>query len=99
MTAVHTDDFEGFSQYLVSKRSFKQGQAFSLYNFDTSVGFLAVRINPFSFGGNEEHPTIDQYLSVDTGNNRYVVLQDFRAESIYLKFKYESDEIYISLAN
>ena len=99
MVAAETDPFEGFDQYYILKRSFKQGQAFSLYNFDTSVGFLAVRINPFSFGGTEEHPTIDQYLSVDAGNNRYVVLQDFRAESIYLKFKYESDEIYISLAN
>ena len=37
MSAVHTDDFEGFTQYVVSKRSFKQGQSFSLCDFGSST--------------------------------------------------------------
>lgn len=98
MAAIETDPFEEFDQYYITKRSFKQGQSFSLYNFDTGVGFLAVSINPFSFGGNKDNLVYEQYISTDTANKKYVVLKDFNADSIYLKFKYESDEIYIGLA-
>ena len=92
MTAVHTDDFEGFSQYLVSKRSFKQGQMFSLCDFGSSATWI-VPINEYSFNKNTE-----QYISSDTANQRYVVLKDFNAEGIYIKLKFEADEVYMELA-
>ena len=99
MDATETDGFEGFLQYYITKRSFKQGQAFSLYDFTNKAGFLAKVINNYSFGGNPDSPTYGQYISTDTTNNRYVVLKDFNAESIYLKFKMDNDEIYIELAH
>ena len=92
MTAVHTDDFEGFSQYLVSKRSFKQGQMFSLCDFGSAATWI-VPINEYSFNKNTE-----QYISSDTANQRYVVLKDFNAEGIYIKLKFEADEVYMELA-
>ena len=99
MDAQETDPFEGFLQYYITKRSFKQGQAFSLYDFANNAGFLAKVINNYSFGGNDDQPVYSQYLSTDTTNKRYVVLKDFNAESIYLKFKMDNDQIYIELAH
>ena len=104
MVGEDAGTYEGFTQQVIRMRSFKQGQAFALCNFagdaDSDykpVDFLAVSINPFSFGGNDKQPVYDQYISTDTANKRYVVLKDFNAESVYLKFKYQSDEIYIGL--
>ena len=99
MDATETTGFEGFLQYYITKRSFKQGQSFSLYDFTNKVGFLAKVINDYSFGGNPESPAYSQYISTDTTNKRYVVLKDFNAESIYLKFKTDNDEIYVELAH
>lgn len=93
MKAEHTDDFEGFSQYLVSKRSFKQGQMFSLCDFGSAATWI-VPINEYSFNKNTE-----QYISTDTANQRYIVLKDFNAEGIYIKLKYGADEVYMELAH
>ena len=97
MAAVHTDDFEGFQQYVVSKRSFKQGQAFSLCDFGSSSTWI-VQINQYSFGGQ-----VSEYIATDTSSaeakdHKYVVLKDFNAEGIYIKLKYEADEVYMELA-
>ena len=97
MAAVHTDDFEGFQQYVVSKRSFKQGQAFSLCDFGSSSTWI-VQINQYSFSGQ-----VAEYIATDTSSaeakdHKYVVLKDFNAEGIYIKLKYEADEVYMELA-
>ncbi len=97
MAAVHTDDFEGFQQYVVSKRSFKQGQAFSLCDFGSSSTWI-VQINQYSFGGQ-----VSEYIATDTSSaeakdHKYVVLKDFNAEGIYIKLKYGEDEVYMELA-
>ena len=99
MDAQETDPYQEFLQYYITKRSFKQGQAFTLYDFGGGNPFLAKVINSYSFGGNPDQIMYDKYISVDTTNNRYVILKDFNAEYIYLKMKMNNDEIYIELAH
>ena len=97
MAAVYTDSFEGFNQYLISKRSFKQGQSFSLTDFGNGATWIKP-INEYSFGGKTS-----EYISSDDANQRYVVLKDFSVEAIYLKLKMELgvsyDEVYFELAH
>ena len=99
MAGVSAPEYEGYLQYSISKRSFKQGQSFALCDFGNGgVMFMAYKVNDYSFGGNPDNIKYTEYLSVDTANKKYVVLKDFKAESIYLKFKTDLDEIYIELA-
>ena len=97
MAAVYTDSFEGFNQYLISKRSFKQGQSFSLTDFGNGATWIKP-INTYSFGGN----TLE-YVSSDDANQKYVALKDFNVEAIYIKLKMVEgvsyDEIYFELAH
>lgn len=97
MDSVYTDSFEGFNQYLISKRSFKQGQQFSLCDFGNGATWIKP-INTFSFGGNTE-----QYISSDEGSQKYIALKDFSVEAIYIKLKVEYgvsyDEVYFELAH
>ena len=98
MAAVHTNDFEGFSQHMISKRSFKQGQSFSLCDFGSNNATWIKPINEYSFGGKTS-----EYISSDDANQRYVVLKDFSVEAVYLKLKMELgvsyDEVYFELAH
>lgn len=97
MAAVYTDSFEGFNQYLISKRSFKQGQSFSLTDFGNGATWIKP-INTYSFGGNTS-----EYVSSDDANQKYVALKDFNVEAIYIKLKMVEgvsyDEIYFELAH
>ena len=93
MAGTKTDPFGDYQQYVITKRSFKQGQMFSLYDFANSAGWT-VAIDEYSFGGNGA-----DYLSIDTANQKYVVLKDFNVESIYLKFKMGADQVYFELAH
>ena len=98
MAAVHTDDFEGFTQYVVSKRSFKQGQSFSLCDFGSSSTWI-VTINEYSFGKNKDQYITEDTSDADSSKHKYVVLKDFNAEGIYIKLKFGSDEVYMELAH
>ena len=95
MAAVQVEDFEDFSQYRISMRSFKKGQEFQLYDFEHSAGWAA-KVNPYSFGGSESSLEWGKYISKD-GDEKYTVLQDFNVSDIYIKMKFGVDEIYFAL--
>ena len=94
MAAVYTDSFEGFEQHLISKRSFKQGQSFSLCDFGSNNATWIKPINTYSFGGKTE-----EYIQTDNTNQKYVALKDFSVEGIYIKIKDGQDEVYFELAH
>ena len=98
MAAVYTDSFEGFNQYLISKRSFKQGQSFSLCDFGNNNATWIKPINTYSFGGKTS-----EYVSSDDVNQKYIALKDFSVEGIYIKLKMVDnvsyDEVYFELAH
>ena len=98
MAAVYTDSFEGFNQYLISKRSFRQGQQFSLCDFGNNNATWIKPINTYSFDGKTS-----EYVSSDEANQKYVALQDFNIEGIYIKLKMidnvSYDEVYFELAH
>ena len=98
MLAVRTNDDNGFEQHLINHRSFQKDQVFQLYDFANNGGWT-VDIDPWSFGGTSGDSTNwKAYLSHNTSNQTYTVLQDFNVESIYIKLKYAEDQIYFQLA-
>ena len=97
MAGQEVDPFDGFQQYKFSKRAFKKGQEFALYDFG-SGGTWTVPIDKYSFGGSETQPTEwEKYLSRSSDEKYYTVLQDFNASEIYIKIKYQQDQVYIAL--
>ena len=94
MAAVHTDDFDGFSQYLISNKKFTKNQVFTLCDFSkTSDNTWVKDIDPYSFGGTSANSeNWKEYLSND--GSKYTVLKDFNIESIYIKMKMGEDEVY-----
>ena len=95
MAAVYTDAFDGFTQYKLTNRAFKKNQEFQLYDFANKAGWT-VTVDIYSFGGSESRPTEwEKYLSND--GSKYTVLQDFNASEIYIKLKFESDQLYFAL--
>ena len=93
MLGSHTEDFEGFKQYLISKRSFRQGQIFALCDFEHNATWT-VKISQYAFNGQP-----DDYILRDEAGGKYTVLKDFNAEAVYLKIKENADEVYIELAH
>ena len=92
-TSLGVDD-EGYDQYLVSNYTFTQGSSFSLYDFGSGNSW-AVDLNPWSFGDTEGTGTIwKTYLS--KGATSYTVLKNFTAD-VYIKLKYEADNVYFGL--
>ena len=92
MAGSHTDDFDGFSQYLISNKKFTKNQTFTLYDFGNSAGWV-INIDPYSFGGTSANSeNWKEYLSND--GSKYTVLKDFNIESIYIKLKSGQDQIY-----
>ena len=92
MAGSHTDDFDGFSQYLISNKKFTKDQSFTLYDFANSAGWV-INIDPYSFGGTSaQSENWKTYLSND--GSKYTVLKDFNIESIYIKLKSGQDQIY-----
>ena len=88
--AQPADEFEGFKQYVISNVSFKEGVTVQLYNFDEEVGWI-VGINTASFDGN-----VSSYLT-DKDDTHWVAMQDFTCSSVYIKLKYQQDEVYFGL--
>ena len=96
MAAVHTEDYDGFQQYLISQRAFKKDQVFTLYDFGSNAGWV-VTVDPYSFGGTSAHSeNWKEYISND--GSKYTVLKDFNVESVYIKIKNEADQVYFQLA-
>lgn len=88
-------DYGGRDQYKIVRQSFKKDDTFSLYNFFAKESWV-IDVDGWSFGGDAEHLNRwEAYLS--KGATSYTVLQDFTAD-IYLKFKFEDDQIYFDLA-
>ena len=97
MDATRTNDDNGFSQYLINHRKFSKDQIFQLYDFGENAGWT-VSIDPYSFGGDNDMATNwKAYIAHDTQAHTYKVLQDFNAESIYIKLKYGEDQIFFQL--
>lgn len=97
MLGEHTDDFDGFKQYVIRNKSFKKDQVFTLYDFGNSAGWV-IDIDPYSFGGTSTNSeNWKAYLSND--GSKYTVLKDFNVESIYIKLKMGQDQIYFGPAS
>ena len=93
MAASHTDDFDGFAQYLISNKKFTKDQTFKLCDFGNGAGTWVIDIDAYSFGGTSANSeNWKTYLSND--GTQYKVLKDFNIESIYIKLKMGSDQIY-----
>lgn len=90
MAGEQTDPFDGYEQYVIFKRSFKQGQTFALCDFKNNATWT-VDIDEYSFNHNAS-----AYIAKE--DSKYTVLKDFNAESVYLKIKDGQDQIYIALA-
>ena len=99
MSGSRAEDFDGFQQYVLTKRSFKKDQVFQLCDFG-SGGTWADPIDAYSFGGTSAHSeNWKSYINYDSGNGTYTVLQDFNAEFVYIKIKYEANQVYFQLGN
>lgn len=85
--ATKVDEFDGFEQYLASNVTFVKDETFSLYNFEKKEGW-SVNIDTASLDGNWA-----EYLKKN--DNNYTVLKDFTASSVYIKLKYQQDQVYI----
>ena len=98
MAGAHTDDFDGFSQYLISNKKFVKDQTFQLCDFGNGNATWVINIDAYSFGGTSANSeNWKEYLSND--GTKYTVLKDFNVDSIYIKLKMGSDQIYFSPAN
>ena len=86
-------DHQGRTQYLVSACSFKAGDTFQLYDFEKDAVW-AIDIDTASFGANGNASIVAQYV-IKSGD-KYIVQKDFTAD-VYIKLKYEDDQIYFGL--
>ena len=93
--AQDMEDYGGYTQKKIIRQQFKKDDTFALYNFSTKASWV-VNVDGYSFGGDAEHLNKwEAYLSI--GATSYTVLQNFTAD-IYLKFKYENDQVYFDLS-
>lgn len=104
MAGARAEDNNGYQQYLISNRSFKKDQVFYLCDFTSSdpfAGKWADPIDPYSFGGTSANSeNWKAYINYDNaGNGKYTVLQDFNVEAVYIKIKYEANQVYFQLGN
>ena len=98
MVAEHVGEDNGYDQYKISDKEFLKYQVFSLVDF-ASGSTWAVPVDGWSFGGTSENDTKWQsYLGYDAEAGTYTVLKDFTAENIYIKLKYQADNVYFGLA-
>lgn len=95
-TKTNTTDTEGRTQYVIKNQKFLKDQQFQLYDFENKAGWV-IDIDPWSFGGTSGTDTKwKSYL--EKGSSYYKVLQDFTCAEIYLKFKFNDDQIYFGPA-
>jgi hypothetical protein len=85
---VQGEQSEGFDQWVLQDVELHNGDQFQIYNYSTDAGWV-VNVNSYSFNSDP-----DSYIS--KGTSYYTVLQDCTVD-IYIKLKYEQDEIYFGL--
>ena len=96
--AEHVGQDNGFDQYKLENKSFTKDQVFQLINFSNGEKW-AVPVDGYSFGGTAENQEAwKAYLEYDVEAGTYTVLQNFQAKDIYIKLKYNADQIYFALA-
>ena len=88
LVASRVDDYDGFQQYKIVSHKFHKNELLTLYDFENNASWI-VNIDSYSFDSN-----VSQYIQVV--NNKYKVLKDFTAD-VYIKIKYEQDQIYFGL--
>ena len=98
MAGAKADDFGLYQQFVITNRSFVQGQTFKLCDFGNNEATWTISIDPYSFGGsNSEDTTWKAYINHE--NDVYTVLQNFDVESVYIKINQElGDQVYFQLA-
>ena len=95
MVASQTDDFDGYSQYVITNQVFRRGQEFKLVDFSNKATWI-VDLDPYSFGGNPDNELIwPDFVQIADGT--YKVMQDFYAEAVYIKLKMNQDVVYFQL--
>ena len=95
--AEHVGEDNGFDQYFIASYEFKKYQAFQLINYE-SRDTWAVPVDGYSFGGQGDE-TWKSYLQYDADAGNYTVLKDFNSNGIYIKLKYQEDNVYIGLSD
>lgn len=80
------DEFEGFQQHMADNITFAEGDTFILYDCDNSVGWVEDTLNPYSIEGCFE--VVSEGIRCKVGGTY----------DIYVKFKWEADEVYIGPA-
>ena len=68
---------------------FQKDEQFCLFNFEKRESWT-IDLDPTALGNNP-----DEYLTINGGY--YKVLKSFRATNIYLKLRYEDDQLYMEL--
>lgn len=82
-----TDDFEGFQQFFGDNIEFKAGDVIQLYDFGSRVAWIEDTLNPYSVAG--------AFVVVADG----IKCVASGTYDVYLKIKYQMDEVYIGPAN
>ena len=76
------DEFEGFQQHMADNIAFEAGDVFVLYDCDNSTAWIEDNLNPYSTEGWES--SADGIRCTVSG-----------VYDIYVKFKWEADEVYV----
>lgn len=82
-------DLHGREQYKIADMDFQKDEQFCLFNFEKRESWT-IDLDPTALGNNP-----DEYLIISGGY--YKVLKSFRATNIYLKLRYEDDQLYMEL--
>lgn len=89
-------DAQGREQYKVSDMNFVEGSSFRLFDFANRAGWT-IPLDPWSLGGTSDTDTKwMEYLA--RSDTYYTVKKSFKAKDIYIKLKYEDDQLYMGLA-
>ena len=83
-------DYDGREQYKISNMSFNKDEEFRLFNFEKREGWL-IDLDPAALGG-------DWATYLSKGTTYYKVLKSFNAKDIYLKLRFNDDQLYMGLA-
>ena len=88
------DPEKQWAQYHIVDFQLVEGQKFCLYDFGSQAGWT-IDLDGWSFGGTSSTDTKWQtYLSKTS--TAYTVLKTFNAKDIYIKLKYEQDNLYMT---
>lgn len=83
-----------WKQYKIADFQLVKDQQFSLYDFKSQVGWT-IPLDDYSCGGNPLDIKWTEYLSKT--DSVYTVLKTFNAKDIYIKLKFEHDNLYMGV--